>query len=96
VLIGYDRRERILPEAVNGDVIRRKNGDFLPSFTVDGYVAGSWSVANVKSEAILELVPSVSVLPTDRVGLTEEAERLVRFTAPEAGLHGVRWMPPGR
>ncbi len=91
VLIGYDRRERILPEAVAGDVIRRKNGVFLPSFTVDGYVAGTWSVASSPTEAVLELAPSAAVAPADRAGLTDEAERLVRFIAPEAGRHDVAW-----
>lgn len=96
VLIGYDRRERILPEAVVDDVIRRKNGDFLPSFTVDGYVAGTWSVASSATEAILEVVPSVPVAAADRAGLTDEGERLVRFVAPEAARHGVRWAGVGR
>ena len=91
VLIGYDRRERILPEAVTGDVIRRKNGDFLPAFTVDGYVAGTWSVATSPTEAILELAPAAPVPPTERSELTHEAERLVRFVAPMAPRHGVRW-----
>jgi hypothetical protein len=91
VLIGYDRRDRILPEAVVGDVIRRKNGDFLPSFTVDGYVAGTWSVASSPAEAILEIVPSVAVAAAARTELTGEAERLVRFMAPEAARHDVRW-----
>ena len=96
VLIGYDRRERILPEAVADAVIRRKNGDFLPSFTVDGFVAGTWSVAISATEAILEVVPSVPVAAADHAGLTEEGERLVRFVAPEAARHGVRWAPMAR
>jgi hypothetical protein len=91
VLIGYDRRDRILPDAVAGDVIRRKNGDFLPSFTDDGYVAGTWSVASSLAEAILEIVPSVPVGSAARAELTEEAERLVRFMAPQAARHDVRW-----
>jgi hypothetical protein len=91
VLIGYDRRERILPDAVAGDVIRKKNGDFLPSFTVDGFVAGTWSVASSPAEAILEIGPSVPVGQAARTELTDEAERLVRFMAPEATRHDVRW-----
>ena len=54
VVIGYERRDRILPDAIAGDVIRPKNGDFLPSFTVDGHVAGTWSVATTPKEAVLE------------------------------------------
>jgi hypothetical protein len=91
VLIGYDRRDRILPAGVAVDVIRKKNGDFLPSFTVDGYVAGTWSVASSPAESILEIVPSVPVGAASRTGLTGEAERLVRFMVPAAARHGVRW-----
>ena len=90
-IIGYERRDRILPEAVAGDVIRPKNGDFLPSFMVGGYVAGTWSVATTPSEAVLEIAPSVAVPASARTDLTEEGERLVRFMAPEAVRHGVTW-----
>ena len=91
VLIGYDRRERILPAAVAGEVIRARNGDFLPAFTVDGFVAGTWSVAEDKGEAVLTLSPLDPVGPADRTGLEEEAERLVRYVAAEASRHEVRW-----
>jgi Winged helix DNA-binding domain len=36
-------RERILPERYRKTVIR-KNGDVLPTFLVDGFVAGTWSL----------------------------------------------------
>ena len=91
MLIGYDRRERILPAAVAGEVIRARNGDFLPAFTVDGFVAGTWSVAEDKGEAVLTLSPLDPVGPADRTGLEEEAERLVRYVAAEASRHEVRW-----
>jgi hypothetical protein len=92
ILIGYERRDRILPDAVAPEVIRARNGDFLPSFTVDGYVAGTWSVATKASEAVLELTPSVAVPATARASLTEEAERLARFVGRDATRHGVRWV----
>ena len=69
----------ILPDAVAGDVLRPKNGDFLPSFTVDGYVAGTWSVATTPKEAVAR-DRAVGRRPASaRTELTEEAERLVRF-----------------
>jgi hypothetical protein len=40
-LLAYDRRERILPEGYRKAVIKR-NGDVLPTFLVDGFVAGTW------------------------------------------------------
>ena len=90
-IIGYDRRDRILPDAVATDVVRTKNGDFQPSFTVDGYVAGVWSVANTPAETILQITPSVPVPDAARTELIEEAERLIRFIAPDATRHAVRW-----
>lgn len=92
-IIGYDRRDRILPDAVAGDVVRAKNGDFLPCFTVDGYVAGTWSVATTPAVAILEITPSVPVPVAARTELIEEAERLVQFIAPESVRHAVSWRP---
>jgi hypothetical protein len=91
ILIGCDRREQILPDDVAGEVVRRKNGAFLPSFTVDGLVAGTWSVTTTGAEAILELAPLIAVPAAARAGLAAEAERLVRFVAPAAGRHDVRW-----
>src|SRR6185437_4309742 len=41
VLLAYERRERILPDSYRRVVIR-KNGDVLPTFLVDGVVAGTW------------------------------------------------------
>ena len=92
VVIGYDVRDRIMPPALFPVVVRVKNGDFLPTFTVDGFVAGSWLIETVRGGAILTLSPAVPL--TDQsvlAGLTEEAERLVRFVAPEATRHEVRW-----
>ena len=43
VVIGYDVRDRIMPDELFHVVVRIKNGDFLPTFTVDGFVAGSWT-----------------------------------------------------
>jgi len=72
-------------------VIQRKNGDFLPSFTVDGLVAGTWSVTKTAEEATLELAPTEPVPRAARSELTEEAEWLVRFIGRDAARHNVRW-----
>ena len=72
-------------------MVRAKNGDFLPAFTVDGFVAGTWGVAVERGIAVLTLSPGVTVPAPDRVALTVEAERLVRFAAARAARHEVRW-----
>jgi hypothetical protein len=92
VVIGYDVRDRILPNELFHVVVRIKNGDFLPTFTIDGFVAGSWAVETTRGEAVLTLTPAVPVPSrTIRAELSEEAERLVRFVAADATRHEVRW-----
>jgi hypothetical protein len=83
VLIGYQARERILPPAHRAAVIK-KNGDFLPTFLVDGWVAGLWSVETRRGAATIRLEPFGTLTRRVTAGLEEEADRLVRFIAPEA------------
>ena len=90
VLIAYDVRDRILPDAYRAAVIK-KNGDFLPTFLVDGLVAGLWSVEVAAGEAVLTLTPFAAVPRTERRMLEEEGERLVRYVEAEASRHAVRW-----
>jgi Winged helix DNA-binding domain len=91
IVIGYDRRERILADEHFGRVVRIKNGDFLPTFTVDGFIAGTWGVEIVRGEAVLTMQAVAPVPAAARVALTDEAERLVRFVAADATRHEVRW-----
>jgi hypothetical protein len=90
VLIGYDVRDRILPDTYRAAVIK-KNGDFLPSILVDGLVAGLWAVETTRSEAVLTISPFTKVAVAIRTELEAEAERLVRFVEPEATRHAVAW-----
>jgi hypothetical protein len=90
VLISYDARDRILPPAHRAAVIK-KNGDFLPTFLVDGFVAGLWSVGVTKGVATLRLEPFGKVGADDRRALEAEGERLVRFVEADARDHEVRW-----
>ncbi len=94
VVIGYDRRERILPSAIEAAVIRKANGDFLPSFTAGGRVAGTWSLVREDGDrvAIVELVALTGIEPADRAALEEEGRDLARFAAADAADHGVRWV----
>ena len=62
----------------------KKNGDFLPTFLVDGFVAGLWSVATTKGVATLRLEPFGRSGPADRRALEAEGERLVRFIEADA------------
>lgn len=90
VLISYDERERILP-AAHRAAVAKKNGDFLPTFLVDGFVAGLWSVTRTKGVAALTLTPFGRSGGADRRALEAEGERLVRFVEADATSHEVHW-----
>ncbi len=76
VLLAFDDRTRVLPEAYRKTVIRM-NGDVAQTFLVDGFVAGMWRVenGNVVTEPFVPLSPSV------RRAVEDEAGRLEAFLA---------------
>jgi hypothetical protein len=91
VLLAYAPQHpaRILPDAYRDRVYVRANLQWLPTFLVDGLVAGTWSIAAGRREATLTLQPFAPLPAAVRRALVEEAERLVRFARPGAARHGV-------
>jgi hypothetical protein len=90
VLISYDARDRILPPAHRAAVIK-KNGDLLPTFLVDGFVAGLWTAMTTKAGTTLRLQPFGAVPTADRRALETEGERLARFIDPDGASVDVAW-----
>lgn len=90
LLIGYDDRSRILPEEYRHAVIK-KNGDFLPTFLVDGFVAGLWSLETKDDMVEMVLTPFADVPPRTRAILETEGEALARFIEPDGAGYGLRW-----
>jgi hypothetical protein len=81
-------RTRILPEEYRKLVIF--SAEVWPTFLVDGFVAGRWTIAVRPKEAVLELKPFKRLARADRAALVEEGEALVRFYAPGSKTHGIR------
>jgi hypothetical protein len=75
-LLAYDIRDRILPEPYRKAVIQR-NGDVLPTFLVDGFVAGTWS----EKDRCVVLEPFEPVPRRLRRELDAEARALEAFLA---------------
>ena len=80
-LLAYEERDRVLPEAYRKRVIV-KAGDVLPTFTVDGRVAGLWwsEAPNGRPRVVLE--PFERLSPEDRDVLEAEGEALAGLLAP--------------
>ena len=89
VLLAYQDRSRVLPDAYRKLVIR-SNGDVLPTLLVDGYVAGVWRPVDGGIE-----VTAFHRLPADAwAGLAGEAAALVAFLAdrqPDVYRRYARW-----
>jgi len=81
VLLAYEDRARLIPPAYRAAVIR-SNGDVLPTFLVDGLVAGVWRAELVGGRTEIIYSP-FGQLPRDvRAELDDEAETLARFVEP--------------
>jgi winged helix DNA-binding protein len=88
-LLVHARRTQILPERFRQLVFNTKTPHSVPTFTVDGAVAGKWHVERSTRKATLVLEPFDGLPRAAQRDLRTEAERLVRFLAPDAGSHRV-------
>lgn len=89
LLLAHARRERVLPKGLQTTVIRR-NGDVLPTFLVDGFVAGTWEAA-LRGPARMLLTPLVALGARARREVEAEAAGLLDWLRPDAGSRTVAW-----
>lgn len=89
ILLSHANRTRIVADAYRKQV-------YLPGLRVaatvlvDGFVQAAWKVDAKKTLATLTVEPFTPLRPTDRDAIADEAERLVRFVAPESRRHEVQ------
>lgn len=85
LLLAYGTRDRarVLPPRHQATVITR-NADVLPTFLVDGFVAGTWLPRNGRDGPRAELRPFGRLSRADRQALEAEAERLLPLLGPGA------------
>ncbi|HEY8679625.1 MAG TPA: winged helix DNA-binding domain-containing protein [Candidatus Dormibacteraeota bacterium] len=83
LLLGHKRRTRVISDE-HRKVVIRKNGDVSETFTVDGFVAGTWAATEKRGAATLTLTPFIQLPKPVAAALEEEGERLLHFLAPEA------------
>ena len=81
VILAHRERTRILPDRYRDTVIRKKNGTMLPTFTVDGLIAGSWRAERVRGRFVVVPEPFEPLPSRVRREVEEEAERLAAFYA---------------
>jgi len=83
VVLSHDDRTRIIANEHRGELIL-KNLVVVGSFTVDGFIAGTWKVeVKVKKEAALTLTPFAALPKKAGAEVVAEAERLLEFLEPD-------------
>jgi hypothetical protein len=83
-ILAHADRSRIIADD-HRKLVTTKNLQVLPTFLVDGFVAGTWKSSRAKNTATLSLAPFGKLAATAKKPLIAEGERLLRFTEPEAG-----------
>jgi hypothetical protein len=89
VLIAYQLRDRVIAVR-HRPAIYSKNGIIEATLLVDGFVAGTWSLARTRDDAVVRITPFAKLRPADRAAALAEGERLARFLAPDAKTHGAK------
>ena len=87
-----DRRRAISPELSAGFVARTQ--DSLSTFTLDGFVAGTWAIRRERRTATLEIRPIRGISKADSTALEEEGADLLAFAADDGSTHDIRFKDP--
>jgi len=74
-------RDRVIDDEHRSAVYSR-NADVLPTFLVDGMVAGTWTLSRVDGEVTIGLQPFAHLAAADERSLEAEADRLLSLMAP--------------
>ena len=77
------QRQRIIADE-HREAVFTKNADVLPTFLVDGFVAGTWELRRTDGSASIHLRPFGSLARADRTALLAEAERVLGLVAPKS------------
>jgi hypothetical protein len=89
-ILAHADRTRIIADEHRGRVTT-KNLIVLPTFLVDGFVAGTWKSERVKKSARLTLSPFGKLTRPVKSQLAGEAEALIRFIEPGAQAWAVEF-----
>lgn len=90
LILAHADRTRIIADEHRSRVVTR-NLLVLPTFLVDGFVAGTWKATRVKKTAILAFSPFEPLAAAVKASLEAEAEGLMRLLEPEAEQLAVQW-----
>jgi hypothetical protein len=91
LILSHADRTRVIAEEYR-KAIASKNGMVPAAVLVDGFVRGTWKTERSLGKATLEIKPFEPLAKEDRDSLTEEGERLIRFTGSKS--YEIRFAEP--
>lgn len=94
LLLSHGDRTRVIAEDHRGIVYQKGNLRLLPTFLVDGFVAGMWRSERTRNDATLTITPFSPLSPGTQRELTNEGEGLIRFIEEDAATHAVAFAEP--
>jgi hypothetical protein len=89
LVLGHDDRRRIIADE-HRPGLTTKNLQVKATFLVDGFVAGTWTVARARHTATLTLAPFAALPKPARTALEAEGDALLGFVEPDATTRAVR------
>lgn len=93
LVLAHDDRARLIDDAHRPAIYLSKNLRVLPTFLLDGRVAGTWQSERKKATATLTLTPFAPIKKPLRGALDPEAHALLRFLEPDATTLDLRLAP---
>jgi hypothetical protein len=90
LILSHADRSRVIAKS-HRDNLKSPNGIGVPTFLVDGIIAGRWKIVRDKTWAVLEMKGFGKVLSSARDALEAEGADLVAFVEPEAKNREVRF-----
>jgi hypothetical protein len=89
-ILGHHDRSRIIADE-HRPKVTTKNLQVLPTFLVDGFVAGTWKISGAGAKAKLTLSPFAPLMAAVKAKLTEEAKELLSFVEPDASKPAIEF-----
>jgi hypothetical protein len=90
LLLAHKDRTRIIADEHRPKIVT-KNLRVHPTFLVDGFAAGMWSIKATKKKATLTLEPFEKLTTKAQKELAAEGEALLRFAEPGVEARDVRF-----
>jgi hypothetical protein len=90
LILSHADRTRVIADE-HRTVVITKNGQVLPTFLVDGFVAGTWKLSRVRKTALITVSPFAPLPSAARSELEAEGKTLARFLEPNAAQFDLRF-----